>query len=123
MEPLLLCVHMEPGKLLRLSMLAMSLGIRVKEVKQDQEGQTLAALCGLEPMKKRLPDAPVGDEMMVMAFFPDALLDRLFLTMRQSGLAMPALRAVLTPTNRNWNCGRLYKELSRERLALNARKE
>lgn len=56
--------------------------------------------------------------MLVMAFFPDELLDVLFLAMRKNGLSMPPLRAILTPTNRAWHCGRLYAELRQERMAL-----
>lgn len=34
MKPLLLCIHMEPAKLMRVSMLALSLGIQAKEVRR-----------------------------------------------------------------------------------------
>ena len=60
MKPLLLCVCMEPGRLLRLSMIAGALGITVKEIKEDQVGQRLEALCGLKPLGPGGKKARIG---------------------------------------------------------------
>ena len=122
MKPLLLCVHMEPGRLLRVSMIAGALGITVKEVKEDQEGQKLEALCGLKPAGPAGGKARIGGEMAVMAFFPEQLMDALFEALRKNGLERPRLMAVLTPTNRAWTAERLYRELQKEYAAMNAGK-
>ena len=122
MKPLLLCAHMEPGRLMRISLIAGSLGIMVREVKEDQWGQTLEALCGLREGKKTGGKAQIGGEMAVMAFFPDKLMDALFDSLRKNGLERPRIMAVLTPTNRTWTLERLYRELQMEYIALNARK-
>lgn len=122
MNPLLLCARMEPGKLLRLSMIAGALGITVKEVKEEQAGQRLEALCGLSPLGPAVKKAKIGGEMAVMAFFPDKLMDALFASIRKNGLERPRLMAVLTPTNRTWTLERLYQELQKEYAAMNARK-
>lgn len=120
MNPQLLCIHMDSGRLMRVSLAALSLGIQVKEVRENQQGQTLAALCGLEKENPAPPPASVGQEMLVMAFFPDGLLDQLLKSLRAGGLTV-GLKAVLTPYNRMWNCGRLYEELSREAAAFGKR--
>ena len=122
MKPLLLCVHMEPVRLMRISLLAASLGIAVREVKEEQWGQTLEALCGPKPAGPAGRKANIGGEMAVMAFFPEGLIDALSLAIRKNGLERPRLMAVLTPTNRSWTCERLYRELQKEYTALNARK-
>ena len=122
MKPLLLCAHMEPGRLMRISLIAGSLGIAVREAIEDQWSQTLEALCGLRESNKARGKAQIDGEMAVMAFFPDKLMDALFDSLRKNGLERPRLMAVLTPTNRTWTLERLYRELQMEYIALNARK-
>ena len=117
MQPILLCIAMEPGDLMRISFSVMGLGIRVKDVKQAEYGQTLGALCGLEPESKHPAKARVGERMLVMAGFDDALLDRLLKALRDSGQTV-RLKAVLTPHNRHWTCGQLYLQLSQEAAAM-----
>ncbi len=122
MKTMLLCAHMEPGRLMRISLIAGSLGIAVKEAKEDHWGQSLETLFGLRPFQPAAGKAQIGGEMAVMAFFPDALIDELFQAIRKSGLERPRLMAVLTNTNRTWALDRLYRELQREAAAINARK-
>ena len=59
MRPLLLCIGMTPERLMRLSFLAMQLGVELRTAGEDQWGQTLAALCGLEPPRDRAPSTPL----------------------------------------------------------------
>ena len=120
MKPTLLCIQMESGRLMRISLIAGSLGISVQEVKEEQGGQTLEALLGLKPLKPAAGKARIGGEMAVIAFCPGALMDALFQAIRKNGMERPKLTAVLTPTNRSWTCERLYKELKKEASALNA---
>ena len=114
MKPLLLCIHMDRSRVSRLSFLAMGLGITVKDVPEDDLGQTLGALCGLDARTENAPQAQAPEEMLVMAFFPDTLVDRWLDVLRTSGIGTVRIKAVLTPVNRTWNCGRLYAALSRE---------
>ncbi len=109
---------MEKSRLMRLSFLAMGLGIAVREVMEGDLGQTLGVLCGLDERKAPAPKAQVTEEMLVMAHFPGPLLDRFLLALRQSGMAPVRLKAVLTPHNRGWTCGRLCAMLSREAAAM-----
>ena len=51
--------------------------------------------------------------MLLMAYFPDKLIDRLLAGMKAKGMAIPR-KAVLTPTNAGWNSAQLFAELSRE---------
>jgi len=113
MEPLLLCVEMDPGKMLRLSFLASSLGIGVREVPRDRQGMTLGMLCGMDRpgIGKHAQTAP--GEMLVMAFLRVEQMNRLLRGMRESGCTVP-LKAVLTPSNRHWTCCQLYRELEQE---------
>ena len=117
MDPLMLCIHMNKERALRLSFAAMAQGVRVKIVPEDQEGQPLSALCGLEAPAAHPSALRAGEEMLVFAFLPDDLLERLLPALRRD---MPPVRlkAVLTPANRTWSCGQLYRELAKEAGAL-----
>lgn len=121
MQPLMLCIHMEKEKALRIAFIGMSLGVTVRPVSSDQEGQTLGALCGLEPLKEKAPAVQVGEEMLVLAFLPDETMEKLLPALRAAGVPV-RLKAVLTPTNRDWNCGQLYHELKGEAAAFENRK-
>ena len=123
MQPLVLCIHMKKNRVMKLSFLAMGLGILLREVPDADLGQPLAALCGLEPRKSSAPAVQVPEEMMVMAHFPDALMDRWLLAIRQSGLTPVRLKAALTPTNRAWHCGQLYVLISQEAASFAKGKE
>ena len=112
---MLLCAGFDTGKLMRLSFLAASMGIEMKEVKKDQQGMTLGALCGLEPQANGRAPGGISREMLVMAFFPDGLMDRFLKALRDTGDAV-ALKAVLTPHNRAWTLEKLYREIQMEHM-------
>ena len=113
MHPLLLCVHMESAKLMRVSFAAMALGIQVKEVRKDQWGQTVGALCGLDQENPKAPTGTIKEEMLIMAFFPNNLMDAFLKELRSSGCAV-RLKAVLTSHNRAWPLSFLYQQLLAE---------
>lgn len=114
MQPLLLIARMAPDRVLRLSMLASSLGIQVKVVPESDWGQLVSVLCGMDKPVSRPGKAMIPEEIMVMARFPDALIDRFLREIRQSGLKPVRLKAVLTPYNQHWSLGELALQLSRE---------
>lgn len=122
MTPLVLCIHLPEEQVMRLSFLAPNLGIQLQNVPPAQWGQTLGALCGLDPRREAAPSVRLKDGMMVMAFFPDGLMDRWLQTMRTSGMPPIPLKAVLTAHNRGWNCAELCAALSREAMMLQKQK-
>lgn len=122
LSPLILAIHMEPSRLMRLAFTAAALKIRVLPVDQASWGQPLGALCGLQQKLGTPPSAKVEEEMLVMAFLDDAQLDQLLQALRDSGLAPIRLKAVLTPVNQKWNCGQLYAALRDEAAAMKAQK-
>ena len=121
MEPLLLCVQLDQEKLTRLSFLALGLGIRARPVQKEEWGQPLGAVCGLLPVVQHAPDIRLPDEMLVMAGFPDGLLDAFLRAYRESGLAPVRLKAVLTDTNMRWHFGQLHAQLCQEAAFFAAR--
>ena len=113
MQPMILCLGMDEGKMMRLSFLASSLGIAFKTPPADGAGWTLGMLCGLDPAAGRAEMAAIPGEMLVMANLTDGQMDRLLRTLRESGCSVP-LKAVLTPYNRFWTPRQLYRELMKE---------
>lgn len=121
MAPLLLCAGMDAGKMMRLSFLASSMGIRIKEVQKARQGLTLGALCGLDAPKADTAAGEIPGEMLVMAFFSNDLMDAFLKALRETGDAV-ALKAVLTPHNRSWTLEKLYREIAAEHAMMNGRK-
>lgn len=120
MEPVVLCAQMDQGRMMRLSFLAASMGIRFREIARREGGCTLGMLCGLDPIKTG-KSGTVSREIMIMAFFPEELMDRWLQALRNAGESV-ALKAVLTPYNRHWTIEKLARELQAEHTALNAKK-
>lgn len=123
MPPLMLIIHMEKERAMRLSFVAMANGVRAKIVPDSDCGQTLGMLCGLDAPKSAKLSAPVTEEMLVFAAFPDDVLNNLLVGIRQSGLAPVRLKAVLTPSNRAWPLAMLQAELKNEAAAFTRMKE
>jgi hypothetical protein len=57
---------------------------------------------------------PLGGQMAVLCELEDKL-DDVLLALRSAGFGFETLKAVLTPTNAEWEPVQLYKELQRER--------
>lgn len=117
--PVLLCYHLGEEHRGPVRMLAMRLKIRVREVDAAEYGQTLAALCGLEPLSPT-PEAviPFDDEMLVLAHFTTEMINQFLYGFKQAKIPPVKLKAVLTETNMHWNAVTLYEQLKAEHEAL-----
>ena len=118
-QAVLLCYNLAPEKAQKIRLAAMRLKIRVRPVAKEEYGQTLAALCGME----ETTDAAYGgagfeDEMLVMANFPAAMMNTFLGLFRQMGIAPVALKAILTPTNAQWDSEKLHAEIASEHEAM-----
>ena len=118
-QAVLLCYNLAPEKAQKIRLAAMRLKIRVRPVAKEEYGQTLAALCGME----ETTDAAYGgagfeDEMLVMANFPAAMMNTFLGLFRRMGIAPVALKAILTPTNVQWDSEKLHAEIASEHEAM-----
>ena len=117
-RPTLLAFAVSDERLSRLRFCCLSLGIAVKPVPPEDYAQPLGALLGLQARADAAPEpGPVG-EMLVMAAFDDALVNRFLAALRQLRIPPFRLKAMLTPTNVTWSASRLYAELSAEHAAM-----
>lgn len=119
--PVLVCFNLHGDRANRIRLLAMRFTIRVRPVKPEEHGQTLAALCGLEALENAPPAAePVMEEMLVLGNFTPELINAFLGGFRQAKIPPVELKAVLTATNAHWNAAKLYEQLREERDAMAA---
>ena len=142
-QPVLLCYNLNGFKARNVHLTAMRMKIRVRNVAKEEYALPLSVLLGAgsaDTAQKRdpavdaerdaqcaqTPDAAesqdvaqvFSDEMLVMAFFPQGMMNVFLQALRRAGVSPIALKAVLTPTNATWSSAQLHEELSREHAAM-----
>ena len=98
-------------------------GAEIVPVARMDYNKTLAVLAGLDAdVAPVMPysGGPLGGRMIVFCELENRL-DTLLPALRKAGAGPECLKAVLTPSNRNWSALKLYSELLREHQALGGR--
>lgn len=111
-SPILFTWNLTPSRLSALREICAPLGVPVRPVAPQETGKPLVSLGEAAPAPG-LMRMPFAGEMLLMAYFPDPLIDRLLAGMKAKGIVIPR-KAVLTPTNAGWDSARLFAELSLE---------
>ena len=111
-SPILFTWNLNPGRLSVLREICSALSVPVRPVAPQEAEKPLASLGEAAPAPG-LMRMPFAGEMLLMAYFPDPLIDRLLAGMKAKGMVVPR-KAVLTPTNAGWNSVQLFAELSLE---------
>ncbi len=119
-QPVLLCYNLSEDSYRKLRLIAMRLKIRVRVVRPWELKQTLAWLVqSTASLPEDTPDAGAfSEEMLVMAHFPTGMGNAFLQLARRGGVPPIPLKAVLTPTNSEWDSLTLHAEISKERDAL-----
>jgi hypothetical protein len=117
MTPTLFLYNLDNPRGAKLRRVCLPLGIRTRPVPPQAHTLTLRELVDGAPPQ---PDGAPGftRELLLLVDFTSAQMDALFLAMRRAKLAPVALKAALTPTNRDWTSVQLYQELLREHEAV-----
>lgn len=121
MTPQILLYNIQdPKHRQKLKALVLRLKIRIRIVDKEQYANPIGCLCGMDLKADDLSYRPQDtdtsdftDEMLIFAFFSDALLNQFLAGLRKSGLQIP-LKAILTPTNCTWNSYMVHHEISAE---------
>lgn len=97
--------------------------VEIVPVARMDYNKTLAELAGLDT--DAAPVMPyaggsLGERMMVLCQLEDRL-DALLPALARAGAGPECLKAVLTPTNREWSALKLHNELLQERRSLGSR--
>lgn len=95
------------------------MGIRIKNIRQDQVLEQVGYLAGMPGFSKREDageeTAPnITGDMLVLHQFTSARVDQLLLNLRKAGVPKVDLKAVITPQNAGWTFYHLYEELKEE---------
>ena len=118
-QPMLIAFNFMGERRARLTWACMRHRIRLQEATEADQGQTLAALCGMTPRREaKLQEAPFTEEMAVMVGFPPALINTFLQTWRQAKQSPIRLKATLTPINATWTVAKLHDELAQEDAAV-----
>lgn len=122
-QPVLLCYNLKDESFRKVRLAAMRFKIRIRPVSPSEYGETLAALCGMEPPAGLPAPGTFADEMLVMAHLSSLQASQFLQSLRRLGVPPIALKAMLTPTNCAWNSLTLHNEISSEHAALEAGKQ
>lgn len=79
----------------------------------------LAGIKGIEPVEGKYDGDGFDDEMIVMGGFTSAKIDALVRALNKNGIGKIDLKAVITPTNVNWNSVELYKAVKADHDEMN----
>ena len=115
--PVLLTYNLHGERAAKIRMAAMRFRVRLRAVERREYARPLAELVESGPEGDWAGEA-FDEEMLVMAHFPPALVQAFLQGLRRAGVRPGGLKAVLTPTNAQWDSLALYTELCREREAI-----
>ncbi len=98
------------------------MGIRIKNVTNEQTGETIGSLLGMEQQGKpdeagEQMDGAIEEQMLVLHQFTERRLDQLLFQLRKAGVPKIELKAIVTEQNSQWTLYQLYEELRKEREA------
>ena len=97
----------------------------IKTVSKEDFSQpigVLAGVKGIEPVDEKYDGDGFDEEMIVMGGFTSAKIDALVRALNKNGIGRIALKAVITPTNVNWNSVELYKAVKADHEEMNKNK-
>ena len=115
--PVLLTYNLHGERAAKIRMAAMRFRVRLRAVERREYARPLAELVESGPEGDWDGEA-FDEEMLVMTHFPPALVQAFLQGLRRAGVRPGGLKAVLTPTNAQWDSLALYTELCREREAI-----
>ena len=123
MKPTILLYHLPEGeRLLKIKKALFPLGMKLRAVKKEEYLEPVGYLAGVKEITScgEIYDGEDCEkEMMVMAGLTSGQVDRVILALRKAGAGRIDYKAVLTPTNQNWNALKLYEELAGEHARMN----
>ena len=115
--PVLLTYNLHGERAAKIRMAAMRFRVRLRAVERREYARPLGELVESGPEGDWDGEA-FDEEMLVMAHFPPALVQAFLQGLRRAGVRPGGLKAVLTPTNAQWDSLALHTELCREREAI-----
>ncbi|MGN1458257.1 MAG: DUF3783 domain-containing protein [Acutalibacteraceae bacterium] len=122
MRETVLLYNFDSERLPKVKRALMPLKFFLKTVSKEDFSQpigVLAGIKGIEPVEEKYDGDGFDDEMIVMGGFTSAKIDALVRALNKNGIGKIALKAVITPTNVNWNSVELYKAVKADHDEMN----
>jgi len=96
-----------------------------KVVAKESYGETIGYLAGIEGFAPTATAQPedFDEELLVMCGFNSSDIDMLIKLLRKYGVGRVALKAVITPTNAEWNGSALYHAVRADHEEMLRRRE
>lgn len=85
-QPVLLCYNLKDESFRKVRLAAMRFKIRIRPVPPAEYGETLAALCGMEPPAGLPAPGTFADEMLVMAHLSSLQASQFLQSLRRLGV-------------------------------------
>ena len=124
MDATVLAFGLDAAALKGLKVLCARKGVRLRRAAPADCTQSIGALCGEGPRREdAAPGGALPGPMLVFAHFREKQLDMFLSELRTARLGLGAIKAVLTPTNAQWDAHALYAELAREKSRIRGRSE
>ena len=114
MNELALFYNFSDERLRKAKFALMPLKIRVKKVEKEDFNQPigfLADIKGITPVAEKYDGSGFDDEMIVMHNFTSKSIDLLIKALNKCGVGRVPLKAVITPTSKEWDSITLIKAL------------
>lgn len=116
-ETVLVYNFTERDRVEKLKRALLPMRVKVRNVKREEFLQPIGFLAGLKEIEANggsYGGEGFSDEMLVMAGFTSAKVDELIAMLRKHGVGRVNYKAILTPTNQNWNSLQLFDEIKME---------
>lgn len=122
MRETVLLYNFDDVRLPKVKRALLPLKICVKTVDKKDFSQPIGYLVGMkdiEPVEEQYNDNGFTDEMLLMSGFTSAKIDALIKALHKNGVGRIDLKAVVTPTNKDWNSIELYKAVKADHEEMN----
>lgn len=114
MREIALFYNFSDDRLRRAKFALMPLKIAVKSVEKQDFNQPvgyLAGIKGIEPQAEKYSGNGFEEEMLVMHNFTSKSMELLIKALAKHGVGRIPLKAVVTPTNKDWDSVSLYRAI------------
>lgn len=110
----------DPERLRKVRNVLLCMKARSKVVTEEQFQQPVGMLAGMVDISFNEPEdtSSFTDEMLVISGFYSKRINDLMVRLRKAGVGDIKYKAALTPTNMHWTGVQLYRELAKEREAI-----
>ena len=116
-ETVLLFHFSEKDRRIKLTKALLPLRMRIKEVAKEDYLQPIGYLAGnkeISPVETKYEGDELEGELLLMAGLSGSQVDMVLKAIRKSGAGPIPYKAVLTPSNQNWDALKLFQEIKAE---------